>query len=151
MNAAPNASSPVCAQPRYIKIGEDGALLSQDAAEWAAVLDTKMNLMWDVKARPVANFREAQTLPGTLKVAGFGDWRTPTVEELFLLADRSRARPPIDTDFFPDTPSDWFWSSTLWASSPSDCAWAVNFLDGDSLWSSRGFVGFVRAVRPGQS
>ncbi len=132
---------------RFIKVGEDGTLLSQDATEWAAVLDTTTNLMWDAKARPVANFQEARTLPGALKVAGLGDWRTPTIEELFLLADRSRARPAIDTAFFPDAPSDWFWSSTLFASSPSDCAWGVYFSYGVSNGPSQGGAGFVRAVR----
>ena len=138
------------AQPRFIKIGEDGALLAPDATEWAAVLDTKTNLMWDAKARAVEGFQAAQTVPGTLNVAGFTDWRMPTVEELFCLADRTRLRPAIDTDFFPDTPSDWFWSSTVDADAPSDCAWFVSFYGGFSGWLSRDGEGFVRAVRPGQ-
>ena len=137
------------AQPRFIKIGEDGSLLAPDAPEWVAVLDTKTNLMWDAKARAVDGFQAAQAVPGTLNVAGFTDWRVPTVEELFCLADRSRARPAIDTDFFPDTPNDCFWSSDVYASSPSDYAWFVNFGRGYSYWSSQGSEGFVRAVRDG--
>lgn len=31
---------------RYIKIGENGALLSLDEPDWVAVLDTSTNLMW---------------------------------------------------------------------------------------------------------
>ena len=111
------------------------------------MLDAKTNLMWDAKARPVKNFSEAQTLPVTLNIAGFTDWRAPTVEELFCLADRTRYRPAIDTDFFPDTPSDWFWSSTAGASSPSAYAWVVGFNYGYSGWSNQGGEGFVRAVR----
>ncbi len=135
------------AQPRFIKVGEDGALLAPDATEWGAVLDTKTNLMWDAKARAVEGFQAAQTVPGTLSVAGFTDWRMPTVEELFCLADRTRVRPAIDTDFFPDTASDWFWSSDVYASSPSDCAWIVAFSSGDSDCYYHGSDGFVRAVR----
>ena len=135
------------AQPRFIKIGDDGALLAPDATEWVAVLDTKTNLMWDAKARAVEGFQEAQSVPGTLKVAGFTDWRTPTLEELFCLADRTRVRPAIDTDFFPDTPNDWFWSSTVDADSPSDCAWIVYFYNGNSRWNYQDDEGFVRAVR----
>ena len=134
---------------RFTKVSPTGLLLPADAAEWVAVLDTKTNLMWDAKARAVEGFQAAQTVPGTLNVAGFTDWRMPTVEELFCLADRTRVRPAIDTDFFPDTPSDWFWSSTPLASSPSDCAWLVYFGNGGSDWFNRGSEGFVRAVRDG--
>ena len=56
MNAATPLPSATPAQPRFIKIGEDGALLAPDATEWAAVLDTKTNLMWDAKARAVEGF-----------------------------------------------------------------------------------------------
>ena len=134
---------------RFIKIGNDGSRLAPDATQWGAVLDATTGLMWDAKARRVENFQAAQTLPGTLNVAGFTDWRAPTVEELFCLADRTRMRPAIDTDFFPDTPNDWFWSSTVDASSPSDCAWFVLFYDGSSNCCSQDYEGFVRAVRSG--
>ena len=150
MNAATPLPSAHPAQPRFIKIGEDGALLAPDATEWVAVLDTKTNLMWDAKARAVEGFQAAQAVPGTLSVAGFTDWRVPTVEELFGLADRTRYSPAIDTTFFPETPNDWFWSSTVDASSPSVCAWIVSFNYGDSDWGYQGAEGFVRAVRPGQ-
>ena len=135
---------------RFTKVSPTSLLLPADATEWAAVLDTKTNLMWDAKARAVEGFQAAQAVPGTLSVAGFTDWRVPTVEELFCLADRTRVRPAIDTDFFPDTASDWFWSSDVYASSPSDYAWIVHFDDGNSGWSSQDYEGFVRAVRPGQ-
>ena len=150
MNAAAPLASSAPAQPRFIKIGDDGALLSPDATEWAAVLDTKTNLMWDAKARPVESFQAAQAVPTTLNVAGFTDWRVPTVEELFGLADRTRYSPAIDAAFFPETPNDWFWSSTVDASSPSVYAWIVNFNGGSSDWYGQDGEGFVRAVRPGQ-
>ena len=135
---------------RFTKVSPTSLLLPADATEWAAVLDTKTNLMWDAKARAVEGFQAAQAVPGTLNVAGFTDWRMPTVEELFCLADRARVRPAIDTDFFPDTPNDWFWSSTVDADSPSGGAWVVYFNDGVSYWNDQGYEGFVRAVRPGQ-
>ena len=134
---------------RFTKVSPTGLLLPADAAEWVAVLDTKTNLMWDAKARAVEGFQAAQAVPGTLSVARFTDWRMPTVEELFCLADRTRLRPAIDTDFFPDTPNDWFWSSTVDADSPSDYAWLVDFGYGNSNWFHRDDEGFVRAVRDG--
>lgn len=148
MNA--QISSAPAATPRFIKIGEDAALLPADATEWVAVLDTRTNLMWAVEILPRRPFKEALEAPKSLATAGFKDWRLPTVEELFCLADRTRYEPAIDTDFFPETPSSWFWTSTIDASSPSGCAWVVSFLSGDSDWDGQSGEGFVRAVRPGQ-
>ena len=142
--------SPAAATPRFIKIGEDGALLPADATSWVAVLDTKTNLMWAVEILPHRPFKEALEAPKSLTTAGFKDWRLATVEELFCLADRSRYEPAIDTNYFPETPSSWFWSSTVDASSPSGFAWSVGFYSGDSGWGSQDGGGFVRAVRPGQ-
>ena len=135
------------AQPRFIKIGEDGSLLAPDATEWVAVLDTKSNLMWAVEVLPQQTFAAAAESVAHLTTAGFADWRVPTVEELFCLADRTRRMPAIDTDYFPEAPSGWFWSSTLDASSPSDYAWGVYFDFGVSGWRGQSGEGFVRAVR----
>lgn len=135
---------------RYVKIAEDGALLAADAAEWEAVLDTRTNLMWAVKVLPRQTWKKALKAPEKLAVAGFKDWRLPTVEELFLLADRTRFNPAINTDFFPDTPSAWFWTSTVEASSPADCAWVVDFSYGYSYCALQTDGHYVRAVRPGQ-
>lgn len=143
------AESPATA-PRFIKIGEDGALLPADATEWIAVLDTKTNLMWAVEVLPRQTFKAAGESVAKLKTAGFADWRMPSVEELFCLADRTRYEPAIDTNYFPETPSSWFWSSTVDASSPSVFAWFVSFYSGNSGWDFQSGEGFVRAVRPGQ-
>ena len=96
-------------------------------------------------------YAEALEAPKKLAIAGFKDWRLPTVEELFLLADRTRHDPAIDTGFFPKTPSDWFWTSTPAAWSPSVCAWIVAFSSGGSDWVSQNYGFHVRAVRAGQS
>lgn len=135
---------------RYSKIGADGAVLAADASEWEAVLDNKTGLMWAVETKKAANWKTAQKVPAKIKAAGFDDWRMPTVEELFLLADRTKVDPAIDSDFFPDTPSDWFWTSTPFANSPGDCAWVVIFSLGSTYWNFHNNGGFVRAVRVGQ-
>ena len=85
-----------------------------------------------------------------IAAAGFDDWRAPSVDELFALADRTRVRPAIDTEYFPDTPNDWFWSNTPYAGDPSDCAWFVYFGSGYAFWSGHNFAGCVRACRVGQ-
>jgi hypothetical protein len=135
---------------RFVKVNEAGALLAADAEEWVAVLDTQTNLMWTVAETEGMGWADAQKVPATLGTAGFNDWRMPTVEESFCLADRTRVSPAIDVAFFPDCKSDWYWSSTVYAPSPGDYAWSVHFYDGISCWGGQGYEGFVRAVRAGQ-
>lgn len=91
--------------------------------------------------------QQAAEICSELDLAGHTDWRLPTVEELFALADRARQDPAIDTDAFPDTRSDWYWTSTetAWSSAR---AWIVDFYNGGAGSSRRDYdFGFVRAVR----
>ena len=135
---------------RFIKIGAAGEHLAQDAAEWVAVLDAKQGLMFTVAESKEMEQPEAVEYVKTLKVGMFSDWRLPSVEELFLLADRSRHSPAIDTEYFPACKSDWYWTGTLYAPSPGVYAWYVYFSGGDAFWVDRDGFGFVRACRAGQ-
>lgn len=74
--------------------------------------------------------------------------RLPTLQELFAIADHGRCNPAIDTEFFPDTKSDWYWTSTE-LKAVSSFAWVVDFYDGYADYCHRSDDGaFVRAVRP---
>lgn len=135
---------------RFTKIGADGAKLADDAAEWVAVLDNTTALIWTVKETKEMNWKKAAAAVGKLDTAGFADWRLPTVEELFLLADRTKHSPAIDTAFFPDCKSEWYWTGTPAAYSPGDYAWGVSFGFGFAYWGGRDGGGCVRAVRASQ-
>ena len=135
---------------RFTKVGTAGELLPIEATEWVAVLDTTTNLIWDAGEHKPLAWKKALKYPATLAIAGFSDWRLPTVEELFVLADRTKFNPAIDTAFFPKCTGGWYWSSTVDASSPGDCAWGVYFGNGNSFCTHQSLEGLVRAVRPRQ-
>ena len=136
---------------RFTKIGANGEQLAADAEGCVAALDTKQGLMFTTIESEEMTHAQAVEYVAGLEVAGFKDWRLPTVEELFLLADRSRVKSPaIDTDIFPDCKSDWYWTGTLYAPSPGDYAWDVGFGNGSAGWVSQDGGGFVRACRAGQ-
>ncbi len=67
--------------------------------------------------------------------------------ELVSIADLGRSNPSIDTRYFPATPSDVFWSSTVWGTSPTS-AEAVSFARGNPTQRPMtGMLAFVRCVR----
>jgi hypothetical protein len=136
---------------RFTKVGADGAKLADDATDWVAVLDNTTSLIWTVKETKPLTWKKAKAAVEKLDTAGFTDWRLPTVEELFLLADRTKHSPAIDTAFFPDCKSEWYWTGTPAAYSPGVCAWVVYFYHGDAYWCSQDYGSCVRAVRASQS
>lgn len=81
-----------------------------------------------------------------LDLLGHTDWDLPTIEELSLLIDRTRHGPAINTDFFTDIQSDWYWSKTPAAWSASG-AWFVYFGYGGVDFDNRDGNGFALAVR----
>ena len=135
MNAV--AATPGTTTPRFIDNGDN------------TVTDTSSGLMWSkaTLTEDEVDQAGAEAACTGLELGGHTDWRLPTVEELFALADRSRYNPAINTDAFPDTRSDWYWSSTSCAWS-SVRAWVVLFSLGLSDGFHRGYdLAFVRAVR----
>ncbi|MBS0218107.1 MAG: DUF1566 domain-containing protein [Proteobacteria bacterium] len=132
------------AAPRHTatRNAKGAVVTTQDARtglEWSATLSAK-RVTHAAAAKLVAKLNKELA-------AGEPQWRMPTVEELFLIADRTKRMPAIDTEAFPDTKSDWYWTSTISAWS-SDYAWIVSFDGGYSDVSHRDYdVAFVRAVR----
>lgn len=113
-----------------------------DAGGWVRI----GNLEW---SKTLCNGKRVNHAAAEKACAALGEgWRLPTVEELLALSDRTRVSPAIDTDAFPDTRSDWYWTSTVHAPD-SSYAWLVYFNDGSANYYHRGLsLAFVRAVRP---
>ncbi|WP_295388981.1 DUF1566 domain-containing protein [uncultured Thiodictyon sp.] len=78
--------------------------------------------------------------------AGYMDWRLPNKNELESLVERHCYDPEINGAYFPNTPSDGFWSSSPYAGYTSS-AWYVSFVDGGVGSYNRGYPLYVRLVR----
>lgn len=107
------------------------------------ITDSETSLTWsrETLAKDV-------TYDDALKALGEG-WRLPTIKELFSLVDHARKSPAIDTEAFPDTAYDWYWSSTPTAWNDA-AVWVVVFSLGSVYSSPRHDFACVRAVRAGQ-
>ena len=81
--------------------------------------------------------------------AGHTDWHLPNKNELESLVERRCYEPAINASFFPNTPSNRFWSSSPGAYGPNG-VWLVNFDDGGVDDSNEYSDFHVRLVRGGQ-
>jgi hypothetical protein len=111
------------------------------------VLDQRTNLRWQREVSPSTNsWNAAKAYCTSLDVGGFSSgWRLPTRDELHTLVDRT-AHPTIDSSAFPQTPGDWFWTSSAGTVEGKDVWWFVSFADG-SFGSGTSGPTHVRCVR----
>ncbi len=143
-------------KPTYTKLAADGSDLPADSTEkhQAVRVDHPM-----LKAPIiVAAYRSSErvTFKGAAKKAEGHDangwqWRLPTVEEAFFIADRTREDCTLDKNFFPDAERyEWTWTSAVDAESPSVFAWGVDLGGGNAGRNGQSLRDDVRAVRAGQ-
>jgi hypothetical protein len=145
---APPAAAPRC-YPTSRSVAQTGGL----------VQDTLTQLVWQQDGSGTrmgcssggnlkCTWAEAQAYCAGLTLGGVSGWRLPTVKELFSLVDFTIAYPgpTIDQTAFPNTPAEWFWTSSPYAGS-SGYAWHVNFSYGFSNYGDVGSDYRVRCVR----
>ena len=94
----------------------------------------------------IENYKLAVNAVG---LCGKTDWRVPTRRELLSIVHHGRSNPSIDTTFFPNTQSAFYWSSDIFALDPAN-AWRVNFDNGDTFAGNQAIDSRVRLVRSGQ-
>ena len=117
------------------------------------VFDIKTRLQWQDDYSDNGNrVKKAKWIDAinyceNLKLGGYNDWRLPNFNELFYLANRSKANPAINS-VFKNTRSESYWSSTSLASKGNN-AFVVYFDSGGGyLYDKPDFL-YVRCVRGG--
>jgi hypothetical protein len=148
----------------YTKLGYGGIQIPDTpspggiTATWLMTRDNVTGLVWQIATEPVSSpgvtWNNAYTsiaIMNSVKYAGFSDWRLPTVRELSSLVNYGIhfESPVIDSTYFPNTVSYWYWSSTSGTGLVYG-VWAVNFINGFVDHDSANNLYQVRAVRGGQ-
>jgi hypothetical protein len=143
-------------KPTYTKLAADGSDLPADSTEkhLAVRVDHPMLkspiIVAAYRAGDEVAWKNAAAKAEGHTAYGW-QWRLPTVEELFFIADRTNPAEQLDPNFFPDAEGwEYTWSSDVDAESPSDSAWGVDLGYGlaDRYLQSNRIR--VRAVRAGQ-
>jgi hypothetical protein len=118
------------------------------------VADSATGLAWqddysdnggDIKR---ATWQDALIYCEELTLGGISDWRLPNIRELKSIVDDSRYDPAISS-VFQNITSNFYWSSTTYASD-SSYAWYVTFYYGYDYWNAKTSEYYVRCVRGGQ-
>lgn len=81
-----------------------------------------------------------------VRMAGRGDWRIPTVEELSGIVETRCARPAINLKVFPYSPESGFWTSTENPGFATQRVWLVHFFDGRSYIANKNQTWRLRPV-----
>jgi len=115
------------------------------------VYDTKTNLTWQQAiSADLYTQVEAVSYCKALQLNG-APWRLPTMREILTIVDLSVAPPgpTIDTTAFPDTPGQFFWSSTLYSGTPGS-AWSAHFYYGFAYGNMMSDSSYARCVYSGR-
>ena len=146
----------------YTKLDKSGRTLSDSARSWSMVKDNVTGLIWEVKTNDGSihdknikyNWEDSrQKFTKELNSSRFGnssDWRIPDLKELSSIINNGIHDPSIDAQFFPNTISHDYWSSTTSQYNTND-AYIMNFNKGFCFRFNKDDSYHVRAVHSGQS
>ena len=100
------------------------------------VIDNRTGLMWVKNGISegcnngcALTWEDAVSFCENLSYAGYTDWRLPNIQELQSIVNYGVCYPAINSTYFPNTQSDYYWSSTTSVNYP-DSAWSVYFYSG---------------------
>lgn len=176
-NGATNDNTDGHAGFNFTKLDSNGQSLSSTALNWTCVKDNVTGLVWEVKTNDSGIHDKINTYqwggltaigrdhPNRLgeyydswnnlvqesndnNFCGFSNWRVPNIKELSSIINKNIVNPAIDENFFPNTVSDWYWSSAPIAGD-EDIAWFLYFNNGYESFNNRNMNGRIRLVRTG--
>ncbi len=137
-----------------VGLNENGRPLKYTVSEYElksdgqVVYDKTTELTWQQSGYDrYMNFEDAKTYIKKLnsdKVAGYSDWRLPTLEEATTLLEQKRKSNDLFIDRVLDKKQKWIWRSDK---SSASVAWVVYFNDGYCYYDYFDFNLYVRAVR----
>ena len=112
------------------------------------ITDSRFGLMWQKQDDGTPRtWEDAITYCEGLTLAGWSDWRMPNIKELKSIVVNTRYNPAINPTYFPNTVSNFYYSSTTFVNNP-DWIWGVNFIDGEVNTQPKTGL-YVRCVRGG--
>jgi hypothetical protein len=139
--------------PRFVNLDTNCKAVAI-GAEHVAVYDSVQDLIITKDVLPgEANWKDSLKKAAGVRLFGREDWRAPTLQERFAIADHTRRDPALNTDHFAKG-SGWEWTSNPLVNSdgsPSGFAWFVGLGGGHALWGGQLSRHCVRAVCAGQS
>jgi hypothetical protein len=113
------------------------------------VTDSLTGLMWQRTWATGKTWQLALDYCVGLNYGGYTDWRLPSPHELSSLVNAERYSPAIDITAFPETPTDYFWTSSSAAYNSTIEACYVNFDTGRVISNDKNSTYSVRCVRLG--
>jgi len=111
------------------------------------VTDGVTGLIWqrNLESRSFT-WEEAKQSCACLAIDGVAGWRLPSRIELVSIADFTTSGPSIDSNAFPSTPSESFWTSSVLSSNPM-LGYLVSFQNGHASYIDLEFAIGARCVR----
>jgi hypothetical protein len=114
------------------------------------VTDPSSGLMWQQTTAPGSyTWEQALSYCENLALAGYTDWRLPTIRDLDSIVDLNIGAPAIDSTYFPDTVPALFWSASPGVYDTTS-AWSLAFNYGYGLCLNKPASLYIRSVRGGQ-
>jgi hypothetical protein len=144
--AAPNAwASWVMPNPARSALPNPASYTVSDSGN--QVSDNVTGLIWqrNVDSRSY-EWEEAKHYCACLTVDGVAGWRLPSRIELVSISDWTTSNPSIDSNAFPSTPSENFWSSSVLTNGDPTLGWFVFFGSGFSSYRDMGYMNHARCV-----
>lgn len=112
-----------------------------------AISDQGTQLMWQRQDDGTTRtWTAAITYCEDLILAGYTNWRLPTVTELYTISDLTIYNPAINTTYFTGAQAAGYWSSTT-LPGVSTRALIVDFNNGSVSYSDKTGMLYVRCVR----